>query len=346
MVTDFSRKEKIVGVFVICVAVLLMATIILLGRGKGWFKAYRSFYTVFDESYNLQKNAAVKLYNTEIGYVKRIHLEEDQVKVTLMVLEEYAGRIRGDSVATVESPTLIGSEFVSITAGSKTTYQVPEGGMIRSIKKKSVSDILAEFQVEKTVKMLINAIQKISDTAETLSSPEGPLMMALDNANRTTDHLRRIMADIEAGKGSVGGLLKSNRLLTDIHDQLDRVARILDPIAAATARAPDVMDQVQHGLAGVDRIENEISVNLQQVETILQDLKRGMESLNAILDNARSGSTDIPAITRSTRRGIDEVRDTVDNVDQVVRAVRQNPLVRPNLPAEPEAGPMDAGLRP
>ena len=346
MVTDFSRKEKIVGAFVIFVTVLLLATVILLGRGKGWFKAYRSFFTVFDQSYNLKASAAVKLYNTEVGYVKRVHLEKNQVKVTLMVLEEYAGRIRGDSVATVESPTLIGSEFVSITAGSKTSYVVPEGGMIRSAKKKSVSDILAEFQVEKTVKMLINAIQKISDTAETLSSPEGPLMMTLNNANRTTGHLRRIMADIEAGKGSVGGLLKSDRLLSDIHGQLDRVARILDPIASATARAPGVMDQVQHGLAGVDRIENEISANLRQVEAILEDLQQGMESLNAILDNARSGSADIPAITRSARGGIEEIRGTVENVDKIVESAKKNPLIRGNLPAEPGTGPMDSGLRP
>ena len=346
MVTDFSRKEKVVGVFVICVAVLLMATIILLGRGKGWFKTYKTFYTVLDESYNLKKNAEVKLYNTEIGYVDRIHLEGDQVKIFLKVLEEYAGRIRGDSIVTVESPTLIGSEFVSITAGSKDAYQIPEGGMIRSIKKKSVSDILAEFQVEKTAKMLINAIQKISDTAEAISRPDGPLMTTLGNANQATDHLRRIVADIEAGKGSVGGLIKSDRLLADIHAQLDRVARILDPIAKATARAPNAMDQVQQGLAGVERIETEVSANLGQVEAILKDLQQGVAHLNAILANARAGSADIPAITRSARGGIEDIRDTVENVDKVLESVKKNPLIRGGLPAEPETGPVDAGLRP
>lgn len=346
METDFNRKEKIVGLFVICVLVLLASTIILLGRGKGWFKTYRRFYTTFSESYNLEKNAAVKLYNTEIGRVKSIHLEGNQVKVSLAVLEEYAGRIRGDSVASVESPTLIGSEFVSIKPGSPDSYQIPENGMIRSARKKSMSDILAEFQVEKTAKMLIDAIQKFSDTAGKLSSPQGPLMLALDNVNRTTDHLRRIMTDIDAGKGTVGGLLKSDRLLSDIYRQIDRVDTILAPIAAASAQTPAAMDQVHAGLRGVTRIEDEISAMLKPVQTILADLQTAVETLNTILDNAREGSVDLPAITRSTRRGVTEVLETVGNVDKVVRSVQQNPLIRGNLPAETKTGPMDSGLRP
>ena len=353
MQTDFNRMEKIVGLFVVTVLVLLASTVILLGRGKGWFKTYTIFYTVLDESYNLEKNAAVKLYNTEIGRVKSVHLEGDQVKVSLEILEEYAPRIRGDSVATVESPTLIGSEFVSIKPGSKDSYQIPAGGVIRSAKKKSMSDILAEFQVEKTAKMLVEAIQKISDTAGKLSSPQGPLMQALDNINGTTDHLRRIMADIDAGKGSIGGMLKSDRLLAEIHRQLDRVDEILSPVARATRQTPAAMDQVQQGLAGVGRIENEISAGLEKVLAILNDLHKAVETLNAVMesadkvmDNAKEASTDIPVITRSARNGLFEVRETVDDVDKVVESVKKNPLIRGNLPSEPEAEPMDSGLRP
>jgi phospholipid/cholesterol/gamma-HCH transport system substrate-binding protein len=352
MDTDFSRKEKIVGVFVITVGILLVTTVVLIGRGKNWFRDYITFYTVFDESYNLQKNAAVKLYNTEIGQVKGIHLEGDRVKVKLVILAEYATRIRGDAIVTVESPTLIGSEYLAVKPGSKDSYEIPEGGMIRSEKKKSVSDILAEFQVEKTVKMLVEAIQKISEMASRLSDPRGALMTALDNVNRTTAHINGITAHIEGGKGSLGGLVKSDRLLADIHKNLDRVAEILQPIAEATAKAPGAMDQVQDNLAGITRIEDDISASigkvspiLVQVEQAMAEVNKGLSTLNAILDNAREGSRDIPDITRSTGRGITEVRDAIRNADQVVRAVKKNPLVRGNIDPEPEVEAMDAGLR-
>ena len=48
-------------------------------------------------------------------------------------------------MATVESPTLIGSEYISITPGSKTAPLVPPGGYIASMPRKSISNYMDEF---------------------------------------------------------------------------------------------------------------------------------------------------------------------------------------------------------
>jgi len=40
MELDFSKQEKIVGTFIICMTILLLATVIVIGRGKNWFKHY------------------------------------------------------------------------------------------------------------------------------------------------------------------------------------------------------------------------------------------------------------------------------------------------------------------
>ena len=66
----YNRKEKIVGVFVISIALLLLSAIIFIGRGKNWFESYKTYYTTFNESYNLKVGADVKLFKTNIGKVK------------------------------------------------------------------------------------------------------------------------------------------------------------------------------------------------------------------------------------------------------------------------------------
>ena len=71
---NYSRTDKIVGTFVICIAILLLSTVVIIGRGKDWFKKYVTYYTTFEESYNLEVNAAVKLFKTDIGKVKEITL--------------------------------------------------------------------------------------------------------------------------------------------------------------------------------------------------------------------------------------------------------------------------------
>ncbi|MCP4671427.1 MAG: MCE family protein, partial [Desulfobacula sp.] len=99
----YKKREKIVGTFFVLIAVLLLSTVVLIGRGKDWLRTYVTYYTIFKEGYNLQENAEVKLTKANIGRVKKISLSEDKVKVELLILQEYASRIKIDSIATVES---------------------------------------------------------------------------------------------------------------------------------------------------------------------------------------------------------------------------------------------------
>ncbi|MCJ7616946.1 MAG: hypothetical protein MUO43_10470, partial [Desulfobacterales bacterium] len=69
MEVDYNKKEKIVGTFVIGIVILMLTMLIIIGRGKDWFKTYIIYYTTFEESYNLKENAAVKLYKADIGKV-------------------------------------------------------------------------------------------------------------------------------------------------------------------------------------------------------------------------------------------------------------------------------------
>lgn len=297
MELDFNRKEKIAGVFIIGIAILLLATVVIIGRGKDWFKTYITYYTSFEESYNLKVDTSVKLFNAEIGKVKDITPVGDKVKVKLIILEDYQSRIRTDSVATVESPTLIGSEYISIIPGSKDAPLIPQEGEIPSRAKRSIADLLNEFQVEKTAKLVIDAVQEISKIVLLLRDPEGPLFTALDNANKTLTHIEKITNDISSGKGTLGNIVKSR-------DLLDRILKNLDKMEDA------------------------------------------VDTLKTILSNIEKGSHDIPKATQSATKGIREIRSAVEDIDRVVQSLKQNFLIRSNLPPEPKGENVDAGLRP
>jgi len=297
MELDFNKKEKIAGIFIIGISILLLATVIIIGRGKDWFKTYITYYTAFEESYNLMVDTPVKLFNADIGKVKDITLVGDKVKVKLLILKDYQSRIRTDSVATVESPTLIGSEYISIIPGSKDAPLIPQEGDIPSRAKRSIADLLNEFQVEKTIKMVVDAVQEISRIVLLLRDPGGPLFTALDNANKTLAHIEKITRDISSGKGTLGNIVKSRDLLDHIHQNLDKVEDAVD-------------------------------------------------TLKTILSNIEQGSHDIPKVTQSATKGINEIRSAVEDIDKVVQSLKQNFLIRSNLPPETKGENVDAGLRP
>ena len=317
MKISFDAKEKIVGTFMVIMVILLLTVVVMIGRGKDWFKTYVTYYTVFDEAYNLNRDARVKLFNADIGKVQSVKLVGDKVKVELAILQDYAPRIRMDSVATVESPTFIGSEYVSIKPGTPEAAPIPRNGTVPSKAKKSLADFMAEFEVEKTAKMIIKSLQDISEIVGRLRDPEGPLYASLDSTAKAMAHIETVTREIRDGKGSVGGLIQSEGLLDRIYEELNHVNSILRNLEDATAKTPDIMD----------------------------DVKKSMDMINRILANIEKGSQDVPALTKTTKHGIREIRDGVEEVDKVVQSVQKSFLIKPNLPPEPKGEDIDTGLR-
>mgnify|MGYP000350730053 CR=1 FL=1 len=331
MRTSFNARERTVGAFMVIMVALLLSIIVMIGRGKDWFETYVTYYTVFDEAYNLSKNARVKLYKADIGKVKSVRLEGDKVKVELAILKDYAPRIRMDSVATVESPTFIGSEYVSIKPGTPEASPIPEDGTIPSIAKKSLADFMAEFEVEKTAKMIIKSIQAISEIVEHMRDPQGPLYTSLDSIAKTLAHIEVITREIKEGKGSVGRLIRSEELLQKIYTQLNHVNRILTNVEQATSTAHDIAKNIGDASA--------------KAPDIMDSLRKSMYIINQVLNNIEKGSQDVPIVTKSTKHGIREIRDGVEEVDKVVQSIQKNFLIKPNLPPEPKGENIDTGLR-
>jgi len=327
----FEKKEKIVGAFVVIIVALLLGLVVMIGRAKDWFRPYVTYYTVFDEAYNLSRDARVKLFTVDVGKVKNVDLEGDKVRVELAILKDYAARIKRDSVATVESPTVIGSEYVSIKPGTLEAPPIFEGGTIPSQPKKSIADLMAEFEVEKTAKMVIKSIQAITAIVEQLRDPNGALFRALDSTAQSLAHIEVVTREIRNGEGSLGRVMRGDELLQKVYAQLDHVDAILKKLEYTTGTAQSVSKHVQYASERAPEIMDELKVN---VITIKQ-----------ILTNIEKGSRDIPAVTESTKRGIQEMREGVQEIDRVVKSLQQNFFIRRHLDSGPKGESIDTGLR-
>lgn len=72
--------------------------------------------------------------------------------------------------------------------------------------------------------------------------------------------------------------------------------------------------------------------------------QKSVSSIKRIVKQVEE-NRDIPEITHSVKNGIKEIRDSVDEIDKVVRSLQENFLIKPNLPPEEEPENIDAGLR-
>lgn len=338
MELTFNRMERIVGIFVIGIAVLLLSTMVFIGRGKDWFEKSIVYYTTFNEGYNLQVATPVKLFKTDIGRVKQITLVENKVRVKLSILQKYESRIRVDAVAAVESPTFIGSEYVSIVPGSPSADPIPPEGEIPSKERKSIADILAEFQVERTARMIVQAIQNIAEITAALNDPQGALYATLNNISTTTGHIKGITGDVRQGSGSLGSLVSTRELMDEVMARLNQVEVILGNVDTAAAKTPLAMDRVNTSLTSLNGTS-------ENIDHIVVGIKDATENLKEILENVKTGSHDVPVITNTTKEGIAEIREGVADIDKVVQSLQKNILIRGNLPSDPKMHDTSTGLR-
>jgi phospholipid/cholesterol/gamma-HCH transport system substrate-binding protein len=342
----YTTAEKCVGVFAVGITFLLLTTVVMLGRGKDWFAEEVTFKTSFKESYNLQTNAAVKLFKADIGNVESISLGKDRVNVRLAILAKYASRIRQDSVAVVDSPTLIGSEYISIIPGDPNSPKIPPGGTIPSIERKSISDVLKEFQVEKTAMLAVRAIQQIADLIEMAKDPHGPVLTTLTNIEKTSANLAQITARIEKGQGTLGSLVASREAIDGVLASLEKVDGVLNDIRAVSAKTPAIAQQVSDNLATIHTVGAGVARNVRTLQTILNNARASLRTIRDILANLKQGSRDIPQVTSTAKEGIREIREGVENVDRVVQSLQRNVIIRSNLPPEPRPVGSDVGIRP
>jgi phospholipid/cholesterol/gamma-HCH transport system substrate-binding protein len=343
---NYTHTEKAVGLFVIGILMLLLTTVVMIGRGKNWFEQYVPYVTTFQESYGIEPNTPVKLYKTDVGKVKSVNLVGERVEVRLAVQEKYAARITTGTRVTVESPTLIGSEYVSIKPGSISAPSIPPGGVIPSEARRSLEDVLRELKLEETARHLAQMIENAAAITERLEAPEGPLFSTLSHVEATAGSLARISGDLEEGKGTAGRLLQSAELLASIEARLQLVDAVLEPLAEAARQAPPTMDQVQKTLEGLRRIESRVLPAVDQVRELLVRVSALLASLEETLGHIEKASRQAPETARAARDTLHRLSQNMDDIEQIIKAVRQNFLIRPHLPPQPTPEAIDSGIRP
>src|SRR5574337_356793 len=93
----------------------------LLGAQARYFEPKYELVAEFTEVGGLTQGATVRLAGVQIGRVTRVMLPEGpgaKVRVSLSIARRFGDRIRGNSVARIETQGLLGDKIVEISLGS------------------------------------------------------------------------------------------------------------------------------------------------------------------------------------------------------------------------------------
>ncbi len=319
---EYTTMEKMTGAFILLTLLVFLFTVAVVGRGKNWFRKHVAYHTIFQEGYNLISGSRVKLFFIFFSMVMDVTLTADnKVRVRIRILADYASRIRTDSLASVESPTVIGSEYIDITPGSASAAVIPPGGEIPTREKKKFSEYLEEYEVGQKLEHIGVILEDLAMITTQLKDPDGPFFGTFGN-------LQRIAARVDAGEGSLGRMVKSDELYEQIRSELDDISRFLASLQKTADHLVQAGVNIERGSENVEVATREAPEILDKVQELLTRLLK----VSILMERAMH---DVPEITTQAREGMREVNRILDSM-------KENFLIRPNLP--PPAKPESHGL--
>ncbi|MEP7116291.1 MAG: MlaD family protein [Acidobacteriota bacterium] len=246
-------KIGIVSVFAVVMAGLLVFAV---GGAGGFFWQRYALKTRFPNIATVKSGTPVRVAGIEVGAVTEVQFAGEAAEIWLAVSNDVKPLITDQSVAVIGAISLLGEGAIDITAAPN-GRSIPEWGYVRS-------------------GVAPGSIAALSD-------------LASDSLSETS----KLLADIRAGKGTVG------RLFTD-----DAAYRDLQALMTSAAR---VTDAVQNGRGAVGRllndpkVYNELLASTQAMNAITAKISRGEGSLGALLND--------PALAKSATAAAASMED-------------------------------------
>lgn len=313
------RNELKAGAFVLVSLVLVGALILVMGRERQIFAKQSKFYAFFKDVKGLSTGAPVRMGGIPVGRVDKVgfsdNAQDPQVRVTLLVNEDYLDRIRKDSLALIDTQGLLGDRFVSLTSGVDPARIAP-GSQLPSREISDLQQVMQRAQAAvdntsqiterinqaleglspDTVRNLTSASQSIAEIFKAIKNEEGFIHRLIysetegkklaESIAATSKDISDLTREIRTGKGVLHALVYSDggeRAIERLFDASDSVASASDNLSALLVQAKNGKGLL-HDLIYTDIEPGVVAKRIEQIlvslATMANNLKATSEALS------------------------------------------------------------------
>ena len=191
-----SRPARL-GAFVVATLAILVAGVFIVGSKQYLFTSTYHLKTRFENVAGLAIGADVRVGGVHSGTVRDIvlpHKPGDKITVIMDLGRSTHEIVKQDSVASIETEGMVGSQYLAVSFGSAGAAEVRNGDFIASQSPLEMAALL------KQASDILNSGQE-----------------ALQNVSRATASLASISGKIDGGQGTVGALVNDKQLYNNLN---------------------------------------------------------------------------------------------------------------------------------
>lgn len=309
------RNDVKVGLFFVIGVIILLGLFDFLDSIP-LVKNEKVVYTYFDKISELREGNSVKVAGVVVGKVSDVTLEDGKVKVHLRVKRD--SEVRKDSVATVRSISLLGTNYVSLTFGEGPIAEA--GDVLPSVEPTDINDI----------------IESVGSVVDTIDSALGAFASG-DNeeAKGILSNIGVITGDISEGKGTLGKLIKDEKLYNELTRTFTNLGDLSDSITngqgtfAKAMRDEEFFDLAKSSLININKITSSMDLEKGTVGRLLNDeelydeLNMAVKRMNSILAKVDEGQGTVgklindDTLYRDSKNTIKKVEKNLDTLEDL-----------------------------
>ncbi len=288
-----SNSQKFnLGLFVIISILILVVALYFVGNRQNLFGSTFRISAVFNNVSGLQLGNNVRYSGINVGTVKNIVMISDSVICVDMIIEEkMLEHMRKNAVAAIGSDGLVGSMVINIVPSKEASVAIKTGDTIKSYDKTSTTDML-----------------------ETLNTTN-------DNAAMLTSDLLKITNNINKGKGTLGMLIKDEKMALDVKQTVVN-------LKTASANASSTIRELKNIINAINYEESMASVLLSdtisanKMRSIIANLEKSSFGVDSVITNLN----DVVLNIKNSEGTFNYmVNDTilVNNIDETVKNIKE-----------------------
>lgn len=285
------RKEFKIGVFAVAVILFSWWGIKWL-QGQNMLLSSSSYYAYYEDVSGLMVSSRVKLRGVQIGNVQDIELDDNKVRVEMLIEDEYAALIPVNSVAELGSASLMGGTEIVIIQGDATEKIKPEGIITGRIKP----DLVGTMS------------EKAGELLDGLNTTVGGINELLSTNREAIDNM---ITNLEAMTMSINSMLSAAR--NNIDGTLSNLRTFTDTLAANSGR-------IEAMIGNIDKMTTDLAE-----ANFVEQLNSTLTSLDAIVTSIENGDGTAGMLIND-KALYESLNDAGDNLAELLEDLKANPM--------------------
>jgi phospholipid/cholesterol/gamma-HCH transport system substrate-binding protein len=297
-----TSRLALVGAFVAAGILVFGVGLFLIGDRRLMFVDRYELFTEFSKVTGVQVGTAVRVAGLPAGEVTDILIPSGpagRFRVKMRIRADLRALVRKDSVATIQSDGIVGNAFVQIGGGTDAAAVAPPDSTITGRDPIELADLIEEgrdtfrtvtreiLELRAELSVAVGALTGILKEANTLIVDlGGEARLIAAQARRATGDVsaaatdvRAIMADVKAGKGNLGRLVKEDTLYVSATTMAKDAQATLANVKATTARLREAVDSLQAEGGPTDKLVADLSSAVSNAREVMSDLAENTEAV-------------------------------------------------------------------